>query len=193
MTLDRDFVSILSHNDFPRVIPVGSCALHRLCNINIPPASVRYLKARQMFRSPLHGSSRISSSCGEDASSYSSLRDSDRTLVAFVFFCSPVGMTKLTARFSAEFGLIRICVSQLSAVSIRDISSGEALTTPVLIYLECRDVLFHTDESEIQMTFIIFAVTNVNTISWNFCCLSTEYPMMVLTFGQIEPRLLVRP
>jgi hypothetical protein len=61
------------------------------------------------------------------------------------------------AHLSAEFDLILICLSSLSPVSITNISTGERVPTLVLIYLECPNVLFHTDESEIHTLSIVSA------------------------------------
>jgi hypothetical protein len=73
------------------------------------------------------------------------------------FSCSPVALGHHAAHLSAEFDLILPCLSSLSPVSIAGISTGERVTTLVLIYLECPDVLFHTDETEIQTSFIVSA------------------------------------
>jgi hypothetical protein len=67
-------------------------------------------------------------------------------------------MADSAAHLSAQFDLILICLSSLCPVSMADISSGGRVATLALMYLECRDALFHTDESPIQISFAVSAV-----------------------------------
>jgi hypothetical protein len=72
-----------------------------------------------------------------------------------LFSHSPIDQAHHAAPRSTQIALVLTCLSELSPVSIADLSAGDKVITLVLLYLECPDVVFHKDESEIQISFTV--------------------------------------